>query len=173
MSDIKLTCEETPLKWPSSIALTDLSISSTSAMLIHAPQSGTLQILTRRAAGGVGDGVNIEESTSLGVDYRGQRFSLDEAILHVPGLHIFPGQTDVYPAEYHIHFKTLSAPFTFVTVVVPISHKAADLSGGTQTAEGEKGEGEGEGEGKGEEGEGEGEKGEETTRTKRKRCKKE
>ena len=136
MSDIKLTCEETPLKWPASVALTDLTVSSTSALLVYAPQPGTLQVLTRRAAGGVGDGVTIEESASVGVDYRGQRFSLDESILHVPGLHIFPGQTAVYPAEYQIHLKTLSAPFRFITVVLPVSHKVSDLSGfGASVAE--------------------------------------
>lgn len=130
MSDIKLTCDETPLKWPASAALTDLTITTTSSLIVNAPQSGTLQILTRRLAGGVGDGVNIEESESVGADYRGQRFSLDEAILHVPGLHVFPGQSAVYPAEYHIHLKTFTAPYRFITIVLPVSHKAADLSGG-------------------------------------------
>lgn len=130
MSDIKLTCDETPLKWPASAALTDLTITTTSSLIVNAPQSGTLQVLTRRLAGGVGDGVNIEESESVGADYRGQRFSLDEAILHVPGLHVFPGQSAVYPAEYHIHLKTFTAPYRFITIVLPVSHKATDLSGG-------------------------------------------
>jgi hypothetical protein len=90
---------------------------------VSAPQAGTLQLLTRRQAGGVGDGVNVEESISVGADYRGQRYSYQEAIFHVPGLHVFPGQTEAYPAEYHIHMRTLSAPQRALTLVLPVSHR--------------------------------------------------
>ena len=70
----------------------------------------------------MGDGVNINESIDIGADYRGQRYTYEEAIFHAPGMHVFPGQKEVYPAEYHIHMKTTSAPFRFITVVIPASH---------------------------------------------------
>ena len=72
--------------------------------------------------GGVGDGVNIVEDPSLGADYRGQRYTLQEAILQVPGMHIFPGSSDVPPAEYHIHMTTFSSPARSLTIVFPVSH---------------------------------------------------
>jgi len=135
MADIRLTCAETPLKWPATVALTDIPVCSTCAIQIHAPQSGSLQILTRRAGDGVGDGVNIDESNSVGADYRAQRYTLDEAILNVPGLHVFPGQTGVYPAEYHLHMKTYSAPQREITIVIPVSHRAnATAAGATYFA---------------------------------------
>jgi hypothetical protein len=121
MADIKLTCEETPLRWPASVAVTDLKACTSCALHLFSPQPGSLQILTRRQ-GGAGDGVNIEESVSTGADYRGQRYALDEVIFHTPGLHVFPGQTDVYPAEYHIHMRTFSAPLRTFTLVIPVSH---------------------------------------------------
>jgi hypothetical protein len=90
-------------------------------------QPGSLQILTRRqGSAAAGDGVTIEEDAALGVDYRGQRYTYEESVLHVPGLHIFPGQKEAYPAEYHLHFKTFSAPQRAITVVVPVSHLAKD-----------------------------------------------
>lgn len=121
MADVKLTCEETPLRWPASVKITDLKTCTSCALHVFSPQPGSLQILTRRQ-GGAGDGVNIEESVSTGAEYRGQRYALDEAIFHTPGLHVFPGQSDVYPAEYHIHMRTFSAPLRSFTLVVPVSH---------------------------------------------------
>jgi hypothetical protein len=67
--------------------------------------------------------VNIDEATGIGADYRGQRYSYQEAIFHTPGLHVFPGQSDVYPAEYHIHMTTFSQPQRSITIVIPVSHR--------------------------------------------------
>jgi len=78
---------------------------------------------------GHGDGVNIEEANDVGADYRGQRYSIDEAILHVPGLHVFPGQTVPFPAEYHIHMKTFTAPIRYITIVFPVSHLVSSGAG--------------------------------------------
>jgi hypothetical protein len=124
MSDIKLTCDETPLAWPASVSLEELKSCKTCGIRVHSPQPGSLQILTRRQGDGVGDGVNIDESISVGADYRGQRYSLDEAIFHTPGLHMFPGRKELYPAEYHIHMRTMTAPIRYITIVIPVSHLA-------------------------------------------------
>lgn len=121
-ADIRLTCAETPLAWPPTIKLSDLSTCSTCGIKIFAPQPGSLQVLTRRQGDGVGDGVNIEEFTGIGADYRGQRYSFEEAIFVSPGLHRFPGADAIYSAEYHIHLKTLTAPIRSVTMVIPVSH---------------------------------------------------
>ena len=125
MSNVRLTCEETPLAWPVSVAIDDLTSCSTCGFTVQAPAAGSLQILTRRQGSGVGDGVNIEESITFGIDYRGQRYGLEECILHSPGLHIFPGQKDVYPAEYHIHMQTFQEPRRGITIVMPVSHLEA------------------------------------------------
>ena len=121
-SNVTLTCDETPLAWPGTVAVGDLTVCSTCAIDIFAPQAGSLQILTRRQGSGVGDGVNIEEDASVGADFRGQRYVIDEAIFHTPGLHVFPGQTAVYPAEYHVHMSTFSSPKRSITIVLPVSH---------------------------------------------------
>jgi hypothetical protein len=122
-----LTCDEAPLAWPSSVTVDDLRNCTTCGIYVSAPQSGSLQILTRRQGGGVGDGVNIEEANSIGADYRGQRYTYVEAVFHTPGLHVFPGQKDVYPAEYHVHFQTLSQPLRAITIVIPVSHRPDDF----------------------------------------------
>lgn len=70
----------------------------------------------------MGDGVNIEEYIGIGADYRGQRYSFEEAIFVSPGLHRFPGADAIYSAEYHIHLKTLTAPIRAITIVIPVSH---------------------------------------------------
>lgn len=119
MSSTALLCSEVPLAWPASAKLTDLNLCRTCGVRISAPYPGTLQITSRRP---VGDGVNIEETNHLGIDYRGQRFTYDGAIFHTPGLHIFPDRKEVYPAEYHVYFKTLAAPYRTVTLVVPVTH---------------------------------------------------
>ena len=120
MSDIKLTYDETPLAWPASVDVAELNTCKSCGIRIIAPQSGPLQCLTRRQ--GAGDGVNVDEFIGIGADYRGQRYSFEEAIFHTPGLHIFPGQKELYPAEYHIHMRTMSAPIRYITVVIPVSH---------------------------------------------------
>ena len=79
-------------------------------------------MLTRRQADGVGDGVNIEEFSGIGADYRGQRYSFEEAIFISPGIHRFPSNDTVTSAEYHIHLKTLTAPIRSITMVIPVSH---------------------------------------------------
>jgi hypothetical protein len=132
MSDIRLTCDETPLAWPPSTSLDDLKVCSTCGIKVHSPQPGSLQILTRRQSKGVGDGVTIDESNSVGADYRGQRYTIEEAIFHTPGLHIFPGQKEVYPAEYHIHMRTMAAPIRYITVVIPVSHLIKSEGIGTE-----------------------------------------
>jgi len=128
MSDIVLTHAETPLAWPVSVPLSDIKSCSTCGIKIISPTPGTLQIQSRRKRG-VGDGVNIDESAGAGADYRGQRYTYKEAIFHTPGLHIFPGQKDVYPAEYHIHMHTMKEPIRYITLVIPVSH---NIEGPTQ-----------------------------------------
>lgn len=124
MASMRLTCAQTPLAWPAAVATTDLPVCTGCAIRLDAPQPGSLQVLTRRAGEGAGDGVNVDESrSSVAVDYRGQRYALMEAIFHTPGQHVFPGQTDVYPAEYHLHFQTFSAPQRALTLIVPVSHR--------------------------------------------------
>jgi hypothetical protein len=122
MADIKLTCAETPLDWPANVSLDDLRVNKTSGLKLYSPQPGPGQILTRRQGGGVGDGVNIVESNTVGADYRGQRYTLDEVIFHTPGIHIFPGQSTVYPAELHVHMHTNASPKRQITIVIPVSH---------------------------------------------------
>jgi hypothetical protein len=120
------------MSWPSSAALDDIEKCSTCGIHVYADTPGSLQVLTRRQGTGVGDGVNIEENVGIGADYRGQRYTFQEAILHVPGLHIFPGNKEVYPAEYHIHMQTFSQPQRALTLVLPVTHR--DL---TSTAPGQ------------------------------------
>jgi len=120
-----------PLAWPDSLDLSSVAVTNASGIKISAPRPGSLQVLTRRQSGGVGDGVNIEEDHSITADYRGQLYSYDEAILHVPGIHVFPGQSAPYSAEYHIHMETIH-PKRYLTLVIPIKQIVAgtrDISG--------------------------------------------
>jgi hypothetical protein len=124
----RLSCAQTPLAWPAGVALTDLPPCTGCAIRLDAPHAGSLQVLTRRSGGGAGDGVTVEEARgAVAVDYRGQRYTLLEAVFQTPGLHVFPGQTDVYPAEYHLHFQTFSAPQRKLVLVVPVSHKVTGV----------------------------------------------
>jgi hypothetical protein len=119
MSATLLTCAETPLAWPGSITVDELPPQKTVGIRVIAPLPGPLTLEPRPAR----DGITVNEATNIGADYRGQRYSLEEAIFHVPGLHTFPGQKDVYPAEYHLHFTTFSTPVRSLTLVIPVSHK--------------------------------------------------
>jgi hypothetical protein len=119
MSATLLTCAETPLAWPGGIAVDELPPQKTAGIRVIAPLSGPLTLEPRPAR----DGITVNEAGNIGADYRGQRYSLEEAVFHVPGLHVFPGQKDVYPAEYHLHFTTFSTPTRSLTLVIPVSHK--------------------------------------------------
>lgn len=116
MSDIKLTCAETPLWWPTSVSTSELNVCGSCGILVTSPNPGQLKIGYRELR----DGVSIEESPQAGADYRGQRYTYEEAIFHSPGLHIFPGQTSVYAGEYHIHMRSISEPVRYLTLVIPI-----------------------------------------------------
>lgn len=124
-----LSVQETPLAWPKEAAVGDLTTTKASGINISAPASGSLQILSRRP---IGDGVNIQESAAISADYRGQRYNFDEAIFHVPGLHVFPDKTDPYSAEYHIHMSTLSTPQRALTIVIPVKQ----VTGGMRSEDG-------------------------------------
>jgi len=123
MSATTLSCKETPLKWPSNVSLEQVTTCSTCGIRVFSNGPGSLQILTRRQ-GGIGDGVNIIEDNGLGADYRGQLYVYEESIFHAPGLHVFPGQSTPYPAEYHIHMRTAPnvTPARGITIVVPASY---------------------------------------------------
>jgi hypothetical protein len=126
MATLRLSCAQTPLAWPAAVALSDLPVCTGCAIRLDSPQPGSLQVTTRRAGDGVGDGVSVDENRgSVAVDYRGQRYTLIDTIFHTPGQHIFPGQTDVYPAEYCLHFQTFAAPQRKLTLVVPVSHQVS------------------------------------------------
>ncbi len=129
MSATGLTCPQTPLRFPSGISLNDLEEKTDSTIEIHSSIPGSLQPVSRRTGGGAGDGVNIEENSGLMVDYRGQKYSYVEAIFHAPGLHVFPGQSDKYAAEYHIHLKTYATPVRQITLVIPLKIVTGDISG--------------------------------------------
>jgi hypothetical protein len=142
MADIKLTCDEAPLDWPSNVKLNEIVPCNQCGLRLFSPQPGSLQISTRRSlngcsaaaqaqfslskTAGAGDGVNIAENEQLvAAEYRGQKYNLEEVIFHSPGVHIFPNMAGiVYPAELHIHMKTLQnvKPVRFITIVVPVSH---------------------------------------------------
>ena len=80
MSDIRLTCDETPLAWPSTVGVDDLTKCGSCGFRMLTSQPGSLQVLTRRqGSAAAGDGVNIEEDPALGVDYRGQRYTYEES----------------------------------------------------------------------------------------------
>jgi hypothetical protein len=123
MSATLLTCAETPLAWPGGISVDDLPPQKTAGIRIAAPLPGPLTLEPR----GARDGITVNEASNIGADYRGQRYSLEEAVFHVPGLHVFPGQSDVYPAEYHLHFATFSTPTRSLTLVIPVSHKVTGV----------------------------------------------
>jgi hypothetical protein len=127
MTSMQLSCAETPLHWPTSASLSDLTTCKSCGFILHAPNPGSLQVQTRRAGDGVGDGVNIMEAADVGLDYRGQRYGFEEAVFHTPGLHIFPGEKEVFPAEYHLHFRTFVAPMRSVTIVIPVSHRVTGV----------------------------------------------
>lgn len=121
---VALTCEETPLNWPANVSLDQIPSCSTCGIRIYSQdQSNPLPLTVRTRRNGAGDGVNIGEAATVSADYRGQQYTLQEAIFHVPGLHVFPGQSSVYPAEYHIHMSTFSQPQRNITVVIPVTHK--------------------------------------------------
>jgi len=124
----KLSCDETPLAWPPSVALSDIKVTNASGINIKSANPGTLRATTRRNRG-VGDGVNIAEHSGITVDYRGQHYVYKEAIFHSPGLHRFPGQGDTYPAEYHLHMHTGSAPVRDITIVIPLKMISAENRG--------------------------------------------
>jgi hypothetical protein len=125
MSATLLTCAETPLAWPTGINVEELPPQKTIGIRVSAPLPGPLTLEPRPAR----DGITVNEAMNIGADYRGQRYAIDEAVFHVPGLHIFPGKKAVYPAEYHIHFTTFSTPVRSLTLVIPVSHTVTDGSG--------------------------------------------
>jgi hypothetical protein len=47
-------------------------------------------------------------------------------VFHTPGLHVFPDQSDVFPAEYHITLTSVSLPTRTIVLVVPLSHRSQD-----------------------------------------------
>jgi len=130
MNNTALSCAETPMAWPTTVAPEDIKVCTTCALSISSLASGTLQILGRRQGNGVGDGVNIDESSTISAEFRGQRYTLEETIFHAPGLHRFPGKSDTaYPAELHVYLRTLSAPQRFLTIVIPVTHLESGLPG--------------------------------------------
>jgi len=122
----RLTCAETPLDWPESSELTDLINCNTCGIHLSSEQPGAMKLLTRRQGGGVGDGISIDlGNAGITADYRGTRYFYDQSIIHIPGVHIFPGQKDVFPAEVHIHLVSVTQPTSHVTVCIPADHRLA------------------------------------------------
>lgn len=126
MSGAYLPCDQSPLHWPSSVDLKELNTCDICAIELVAPFAGPLEVVSRNTGDGVGDGVSIIEHPSVTMYYKHQQYSIEDTVFHTPGLHIFPGETRVYPAEYHIHMKAVSAPIRYVTLVIPASHRVPE-----------------------------------------------
>jgi hypothetical protein len=119
---VGLTCAQIPLAWPSSVSIDDATPCSTCGIRVFSSNAGSLQLSSRPAR----DGITIAEAANVGADYQGQRYTIDECVFHTPGLHVFPGQSDVYPAEYHIYMTSVSQPVRTIVVVIPVSHRSQD-----------------------------------------------
>jgi hypothetical protein len=119
---VGLTCAQIPLAWPSSVSLDDVTPCSTCGIRVFSPTAGSGQLSARPAR----DGITVTEAANVGADYQGQRYTIDECVFHTPGLHVFPGQTDVYPAEYHIYMTSVSQPVRTIAIIIPVSHKTQD-----------------------------------------------
>jgi hypothetical protein len=117
---VGLTCAQVPLAWPVDVSLNQITPCSTCGIQFNFTTGSTLQLSARPAR----DGITVDESTIGSADYQGQRYTVDECVFHTPGLHIFPGQTDVYPAEYHIYMTSISQPVRTIAIVIPVSHRA-------------------------------------------------
>lgn len=125
-----LTCAQVPLAWPANVSLEEITPCSTCGLKLSSETSGSLQLSARPAR----DGIAVSEAVNVAADYQGQRYTIDECIFHTPGLHVFPGQSDVYPAEYHIYMDSISEPKRTIVIVVPISHKSQDKGDPTGVA---------------------------------------
>jgi hypothetical protein len=119
---VGLTCAQVPLAWPASVSLDAVTPCSTCGIKISSETPGTLQLSSRQAR----DGITVAEAVNTAADYQGQRYSIDECVFHTPGLHVFPGQTDVYPAEYHIYMTSVAQPVRTIAIVIPVSHRDPD-----------------------------------------------
>ena len=117
---VGLTCAQVPLAWPADVSLNEITPCSTCGIQCNFTSGSTLQLSSRSLR----DGITIDESNIGSADYQGQRYTVDECVFHTPGLHVFPGQTDVYPAEYHIYMKSISQPIRTIAIVIPVSHRS-------------------------------------------------
>jgi hypothetical protein len=95
---------------------------STCGIRVFSSVAGSLQLSARANR----DGITVSEAVNVAADYQGQRYTIDECVFHTPGLHIFPGQTDVYPAEYHIYMTSVSQPVRTIAIIIPVSHRSQD-----------------------------------------------
>lgn len=129
LGSVALNCAQTPLHFPPDISLNLLTVTTTSGINITATSPGSLQILSRRLGQGLGDGVNIVENSGIKATYRGQTYFYNEAIMHFPGLHKFPGKNDVYPGEYHIHLSTAMEPARDLTLIIPMIQASSNGPG--------------------------------------------
>jgi len=112
-----LSCDETPLYLPKTMALADMPKCNACSLIFAAPVVGTKTISSRPGV----DGLNVDESMLTELSYNTTKYNLYDTVLWKAGAHRNFKAAANYDLEMNLYFRGTFNQFDQVAVAIPIT----------------------------------------------------
>lgn len=114
---VGLSCDETPLYPPKTMALADMPTCNSCSLIFAAPVVGTKTISSRPGV----DGLNIDESMLTELNYNTTKYNLYDTVLWKAGAHRNFKAAANYDLEMNLYFRGTFNQFDQIAVAIPIT----------------------------------------------------
>jgi hypothetical protein len=112
-----LSCDETPLYPPKTMALADMPKCNACTLVFAAPVVGTKTISSRPGV----DGLNVDESMLTELSYNTTKYNLYDTVLWKAGAHRNFKAAANYDLEMNLYFRGTFNQFDQIAVAIPIT----------------------------------------------------
>jgi hypothetical protein len=114
---VGLSCEETPLYMPSSVAIADIPTCESCSLIFSSPVVGQKTISNRDG----NDGLNVDESPLCELHYNTTKYALYDTVILKKGAHRFFKADDTFDMEMNLYFREIFDPKKQIAVAIPIT----------------------------------------------------
>lgn len=114
---VGLSCDETPLYPPKTMAIADMPQCPSCTLVFAAPVVGPKTISSRYG----NDGLNVDESPLSELTYNTTKYALYDTVIWKNGAHRNFKAAANYDLEMNLYFRNIFDPFSQVAIAIPIT----------------------------------------------------
>jgi hypothetical protein len=114
---VGLSCDETPLYPPKTMAIADMTQCPSCTLIFAAPIVGPKTLSSRYA----NDGLNVDESPLTEVSYNNNKYALFDTVIWKAGAHRNFKEAANYDMEMNLYFRDVFNPLKQIAMAIPIT----------------------------------------------------